>query len=173
MKASDINYYELTDVQIQAYKDQLKIKDINHDLDESELLDVIKTDLNFAYNRIAEFATANIDAKRNNGNNAYAVFNTMLVQSYIELQRFGFNFKNLYGFDNSEELMIHAIMIHNPEFILVLHEKYHTVDRVLHAYKKIGMHTVNSNYKNCRINEDVLKEDYFQRQLNKLKMIAP
>lgn len=173
MKASDINYYELTDEEIQDYKAQLKIKDINHDLDESELLDVIKTDLNFAYDRITNFSKELISVRQSNSASAYAIFKQMYALKSIELQKYGFRFKNLHGFYNSEELMIHAILIHNPEFLLVLHKKYHTVDRVLHAYKNIGMHTVNSHFKNFHINDDVWKEDYFQKQLNKLKMIVP
>ena len=49
MKASDINYYELSDEEIQAYKDELQIKSVNNDLTNSEMLDVIKTYFNFAY----------------------------------------------------------------------------------------------------------------------------
>ncbi|MBT2771336.1 hypothetical protein J7J47_03710 [Halomonas sp. ISL-60] len=167
MKASDINYYELTDEEIQDYKDQLQIKNLNDDVTESEIRNNVKKDLNFAYDHFT------FHARDLFINKAYTTIKTMFTDKSIKLKRFRFRFENRHGFNNSEELMIHTILIHNPEFLLMLHEQYHTVDRVLYAYKKIGMHNVEIHYKNFQINENILKDAYFQKQLNKLKMIAP
>lgn len=173
MKASDINYYELIDEEIQSYKDELQIKRVNHDLTDSEMLDVIKTDFNFAYERVYANATEHLIA--NTANSVMYKFRVYTSAFYqkIELQKFGFNFPNLHGFDTSEELMIHAIMLHHPHFLFAMHEKYQTVDRVLRMYKFKGMHTINSDFKHFHINEQIWKDEYFQKQLKKLKMIAP
>ncbi|QKS24620.1 hypothetical protein [Vreelandella titanicae] len=173
MKASDINYYELTDEEIQAYKDDLNIKSVNHDLTDDEILDVIKTDFNFAFDRICRNAGDHLIA--NKANSVMYKFRSFTSAFYqkIELQKFGFNFKDLHGFDNSEELIIHAIIIHHPHFLFAMHEKYQTVDRVLRMYKFKGMHTINKDFKHFHINDEIWKDEYFKKQLKKLKMIAP
>ncbi|MBT2771337.1 hypothetical protein J7J47_03715 [Halomonas sp. ISL-60] len=173
MKSSDINYYELTDEEIQAYKDDIKLNTFNK-IKHMVLSDSdVKHNIHYAYFYVSRSAKDHmIGNSRNSAMYKLKKYSTSFYKP-LELQKYGCNFYNLHGFDDSEELLVHLIMIHNPEFLITLHEKYHTIDRVLCMYKKIGMNKIASVFKDFEIKDEIADDPYFQRELRKLKMIAP
>jgi len=90
----------------------------------------------------------------------------------VELNTFGLNFPDNFGFKDSESLIAHLILIHFTTLFITLHNDVQTVDNVLYLLKTVGYKKIFDNrmFKE-NIRQDILDDPYFQKELNRIKLV--
>lgn len=74
------------------------------------------------------------------------------------------------GFSNVYDFIIHLVLLYCPAYMMCIDKQYQTLDNILYVYRYYGSSFVNSK-EYFVIRDDISVSQYFQKQLNKLKLL--
>ncbi|QKS24619.1 hypothetical protein [Vreelandella titanicae] len=166
MKASDINYYELTYEEIQDYKDEIfRIRTLSEIISQDDI-DKLSTFIAiFSMKTFTNYINENEGLR----------FGSMLdrggdIITVSEDSVFTNDFLNTVDFDTSTDFIIHLAMLFSPTYLFAFDNRYHTADKILYLYKHYSpAFLANLDY--FKIREELFEDKNFQKELNKMKLL--